>query len=415
MRSVSTHRRANAFAHVLDESRLDEAAAEPARTADGVPPGEAEQTALLSVVEKLETLPRPRLSPETRTAQRAGLIAAMEAAFAEEGTPGRPAASGELLPGQRALRSGRGAHRADRAGPLSGLRPKSRLGKGLAAGGLTVGVAAGAFGGVAAASTNALPGDTLYGLKRGMEDLRLDFAGGSADRGRLHLDHAAKRLGEARRLMERGRAGELDQEQVAEVRRTLSSMSRDASEGHRLLSQAYEADGSIVPLQSLSAFSEKHRGSWTQLRDTLPRQLHDVSDEVTSVFDAIEQEITPLRALLPGEPDPSAGSAGGDGAGAEEPFRHRESPGAPPDPEGGPSGTPDSAGTGSPDGTGGEEDAREGLLGGGGLLDPDPESSPGATLPGGDPDGGLPQPEVTIPPLLEDLLPGIGIEVRDQQ
>ena len=74
--------------------------------------------------------------------------------------------------------------------PLGKLRPRSRWSKGLAAGGLTVGVAAGAFGGVAAASSDALPGDSLYGLKRGMEDIKLGMADGDADRGEVYLDQA---------------------------------------------------------------------------------------------------------------------------------------------------------------------------------------------------------------------------------
>lgn len=101
-------------------------------------------------------------------------------------------------------RTGRGAHRAS---PLRKLRPRSRWSKGLAAGGLTVGVAAGAFSGVAAASSDALPGDSLYGLKRGMEDLKLGMANDDADRGEIYLDQASTRLQEARRLMERDRAG----------------------------------------------------------------------------------------------------------------------------------------------------------------------------------------------------------------
>ena len=84
------------------------------------------------------------------------------------------------------------------------LRPRSRLSKGLAAGGLTVGVAAGAFSGVAAASSDALPGDSLYGLKRGMEDLKRGMADDDSDRGGLYLDQASTRLSEARRLIAQG-------------------------------------------------------------------------------------------------------------------------------------------------------------------------------------------------------------------
>ncbi|CAM5671970.1 hypothetical protein SHIRM173S_01030 [Streptomyces hirsutus] len=131
-------------------------------------------------------------------------MAAFEAML-QEGTAAGEAADSSV-PDQRSRRA-RGAHRAT---PLGKLRPRSRLAKGLTAGGLGVTVAAGAFGGVAAANSYALPGDSLYGLKRGIEDVKLGLADGNDERGRVFLDHASTRLGEARRLMERGRSGPLE-------------------------------------------------------------------------------------------------------------------------------------------------------------------------------------------------------------
>ncbi|WP_369267746.1 DUF5667 domain-containing protein, partial [Streptomyces harbinensis] len=297
--------------------------------------------------------------------------------------------------------------------------PRSRLTKGLAAGGLSMGVAAGALGGAAVASTNALPGDTLYGLKRGMEDLRLDFADGDTARGQLYLDHASTRLHEARRLLDRGRAGDLDHEQLHEIRTTLSSMADNASQGHRLLSQVYEADGSLDPLQTLSSFAEGHRETWDLLRGKLPAQLWDIGEEVTSVFDAMDDEIIPLRTLLPREPehsaaaDPGTGDEQPDAPSAAEAPRTPDSgttepPSASEDPE-----TPEH-GQESPS-TAGEEP--QGLLGGTGLL------NPAAPAPGTDEDGDaatgplgpLPQPDVTIPPLVQDLLPGLGLDVKNAE
>ena len=171
------------------------------------------------------------MDPEAKTVQRAQLIAAMEQAIADGSLRRPPTACPSSAP------TSHGAHRAT---GLRKLTPRTRLSRRLAVGGLTVGVAAGAFGGVAAASTNALPGDTLYGLKRGMEDLKLDMAGGDASRGKVYLDMASTRMQEARRLMDRGRGGTLDDESVGEVRRALSGMHQEAAEGHRLLSEAYQ-------------------------------------------------------------------------------------------------------------------------------------------------------------------------------
>lgn len=188
--NVSAHRRANAFAQALEEAS---AAQQPPAT----PAATVEQTAeadLLTLATVLGELPKPELDPQVKVEQRALLVAAMEQMFASGG------AADPQVPEQR---TGRGAHRAT---PLRKLRPRSRWSKGIAAGGLSIGVAAGAFSGVAAASSDALPGDSLYGLKRGMEDLKLNLADDDADRGRIYLDQASTRLSEARRLMERGRA-----------------------------------------------------------------------------------------------------------------------------------------------------------------------------------------------------------------
>ncbi|QIQ03363.1 DUF5667 domain-containing protein [Streptomyces liangshanensis] len=401
--NVSAHRRANAFAQALDDRTVQgEAAEQPAESAEP-----AEQGRLLALASGLGDLPRPTLDPEVKVVQRAQLVAAMEAMLME-GTVGGGMSSGTTVPEQRT--SGRGAHRAS---PLRKLRPRSRWSKGLAAGGLTVGVAAGAFGGVAAASSDALPGDSLYGLKRGMEDLKLNLADDDSSRGELYLDHASTRLNEARRLMERDRSGHLDHESLSEIRRALSGMKHDATEGHRLLHQAYERDGSLGPIATLSSFSASHRQAWDGLRERLPVQLTDVGDEVSSVFDAMDEEVAPLQAMLPRAPErrrtETRPSTPQDSTGTA-----RTSPtSAPATPGTGESGS-HTSGTPRPSGSGSDHASEEGLLGGrtGGLLDPPPNSvfpSPSAPKDSTD----RPGPDVTIPPLLPDLLPGLGINAED--
>ncbi|MEU6330159.1 DUF5667 domain-containing protein [Streptomyces sp. NPDC047049] len=398
--NVSVHRRANAFAQTLEEQVLEGTATEDQVEDPAQAPGEAR---LLAVADGLGKLPRPEMAAEVKTVQRAQLIAAMESAFAE-GAP----SDGARVPEQR---EHRGAHRATKS--IGRLRPRSRLTKGLAAGGLTVGVAAGAFTGVAAASTDALPGDSLYGLKRGMEDLKLGMADDDSDRGRLYLDQAAIRMMEARRLMERARVADLDHEALGEVRKALAGVTHDAGEGHRLLHQAYERDGSLDPIQALNSFTKSHRRTWSQLRDKLPVQLMDVRDKVSSVFDAIDKEVGPLRPLLPPTPEsrshhrntPASAGTGSRSDGHPAPSGSRSAPGK----HAGGSHAPRPAASPS------QED---GLLGGntGGLLDPPSKS--GSASPhdrghqhrGRDTGG---QPDVTLPPLIPGLLPGLGIDGED--
>ncbi|MFE1963435.1 DUF5667 domain-containing protein [Streptomyces sp. NPDC059479] len=404
--NVSAHRRANAFAQALEDQTVQGAAAgqQPAESAEP-----AEQGRLLALAKGLGELPKPTLDPEVKVVQRAQLVAAMEAMLLE-GTATGGVSPGPTVPEQRT--SGRGAHRASR---LRRLRPRSRWSKGLAAGGLTVGVAAGAFGGVAAASSDALPGDSLYGLKRGMEDFKLNLADGESDRGELYLDHASTRLSEARRLMERGRSGRLDHESMTEIRRTLSGMKHDASEGHRLLHQAYERDGSLGPIAMLSSFSSSHRKTWNGLRERLPVQLTDVSDEVSSVFDAIDEEVAPLQSLLPRAPEKHRDTTTRPGATQDSADTGRPDHPSPSSPstDGGASHPSDQP---HPPGRHSESESEEGLLGGGtgGLFDPPQNSatpSPSENQNGAE----RPGPDVTIPPLLPDLLPGLGIRAEDAE
>ncbi len=418
--NVSAHRRANAFAQALEEQSDRDTAAEQSEGHLPAAADQSEQGRLLPLATGLGELPKPALAPEVKVVQRAQLVAAMEAmllegtaAGGESAAPSVPRQAGSAAAsakgrwwetGGRRVQA-QGAHQAT---GLRKLRPRSRLSKSLAAGGLTVGVAAGALGGVAAASSDALPGDSLYGLKRGMEDLKLGMAEGDSDRGRLYLNHASTRLSEARRLMEHGRVGALDHESVGEIRRALSGMRHDAAEGHRLLHEAYARDGSLGPIQALSSFSRSHRDAWGALRERLPVQLGDVSEQVSSVFDAIDHEVDPLRSLLPGTPT-QGGTSRQPGSGpASTGALDSDSPAAPGTTGGSFDGD---RGDGNPKPSTSDTES-DGLLGGntGGLLGP-PVDDTSAT-----PSGNTtspPGPDVTVPPLIPGLLPGLGIDGED--
>ncbi|MFJ9946199.1 DUF5667 domain-containing protein [Streptomyces erythrochromogenes] len=398
--NVTPHRRANAFAQALeDRNPSDLPEPDSAAEQSEAPAEPADHDRLLALASVLgERMPRPVLDPEVKVVQRAQLIAAMEAMVLEE-RAGGGAAPDPQVPEQR---TGRGAHRAT---PLRKLRPRSRWSKGIAAGGLTVGVAAGAFSGVAAASSDALPGDHLYPVKRGMEDLKLGMADDDAERGELYLDRASNRLSEARRLMERGRTGTLDHESLGAIRRALSGVKHDAEEGHRLLQAAFDRDGSLGPIQTLSSFSRSHRDTWGKLREKLPVQLTDVGGEVDSVFQAIDEDVAPLQSLLPKAPEQSRGTgSSGSPAKPDAPGGAKQSTPAAGTPSGS-SPAPSPSGSTRPPADGG-------LLGGtGDLLNP----------PGGQsaqPSAGTqenPKPDITIPPLLPGLLPGLGLGAEDAE
>ncbi|MBV9025160.1 MAG: hypothetical protein JO362_15530 [Streptomycetaceae bacterium] len=393
---ATAHRRANAFAQALEGSgeRVTHAADRHAGPT---------QERLLAMANALANIPKPDLAPEVKTIQRAQLIAAMETAIAD----------GTLEPSNRLpeQRKGPGAHRAV---SLRRLRPRSRWSRRLAAGGLTVGVAAGALGGVATASTNALPGDTLYGLKRGMEDLRLGMAGGDADRGKVLLDMASTRMQEALRLMERGRSGPLDADSVREVGNALFGMRKEATEGHQLLSGAYQRNGSLTSIEVLSDFNRTNSRTWGKLRRQLPPQLHDAGAEVTSVLDAIEREVAPLQSLLPLAVGRDPRHRHGDTEMEDDPFSGvtgRSASGSGTAPH---SGASEHSRNTSPSPTDGSGSSGQGLIGGSsGLIgNSAPNSSPSSS-PSKNHSAHPSVPGVTIRPLLPGILPGIGITGGD--
>jgi hypothetical protein len=180
-------------------------------------------------------------------------------------------------------------------------------------------------------------------------------------------------------------------------------MRYDATEGHKLLSAAYERDGSIAPMRSLSSFSTDHRASWTQMRDRLPSQLSDVGEEVSSVFDSMDSDVGPLEGLIKKSSKADSHDQGhrerrtGDGRTAPQP-----------------SSSSASAGTTGSDGADGRTDSSPGsdqgpgeLIGGSGLLGSSGGHGSSSGQDSGERGRSGPDSDVTLPPIVPDVLPGL--------
>lgn len=297
--NVLEHRRAKAFAEALEAHQAEQGGTADAESANTATTGQssAAMAELVGLAGALGTLPGPALDPEVRTVQRAQLMAAFEQAFA--GGPGA------AVPRQR-------RHRAVRTAP------RGRWSRRFAIGGLVAGLAVGSLAGAAAASTSALPGDTLYGMKRGLEGLRLDLAGSDSERGELLLDNAATRLKEAKSLVGRtDGAGALSPGTVDQVRRALDDMHADAIKGRDLLRSVYRSNGSLDPMRALAGFAHDEDGRWTELEGRLPSQLTPQAHLVNQLFDDISEDVAPLRLAQPTAPGgaPADAGAGGGTAG----------------------------------------------------------------------------------------------------
>ncbi|MET8697488.1 DUF5667 domain-containing protein [Kitasatospora sp. NPDC004723] len=363
--NVLEHRRAKAFAEALEAHQAEHRAADGDGTATttGGNAGSAAMTELIDTVGALRALPVPELDQEVRTVQRAQLMAAFEQAFA--GGPGA------TVPRQR-------RHRAVRTAP------RGRWSRRFAIGGLVAGLAVGSFAGAAAASGNALPGDPLYGMKRGLEGLRLNLAGSDSERGELLLDNAATRLGEAKSLVGRtDPAGALSPGTVEQVRKALDAMHADALKGRDLLRAVYRNNGSLDPMRTLAGFAQDEDGTWSEIQSRLPVQLTPQAHLVDQLFDAISQDVAPLRLVQP--PAPGGAPAGGGASGATH------------GPVGGGAGTPATGTAPGGNPAAGTAPAQGGATGG-------PAGGSAGDRPGGAPQapaqGGVPAPAAPAVPVL---------------
>ena len=106
--------------------------------------------------------------------------------------------------------------------------------------------------GATAASSQALPGDSLYGLKLRVESIQLSIADSDLERGRELLEQAETRLDEAERLAAAGSARR-------DLSRTLTQMDAAATAGAAELIESYQETGDPQPMLLLARFVERQQ------------------------------------------------------------------------------------------------------------------------------------------------------------
>src|SRR4051794_8273299 len=237
-----TKRRAEQFADLLErDARTDDA---------GLAPLLALGTALRSAA----VADGP--APEFRTALRQRLVAVATV----QGV-------GETASVTTRVRETAGAWRVQRRGAL-------------VAGGAA---AVTAVAGVSIGASPPLPGDAFYGLKQASESVQLAAAQGNEAQGKKHLDFARARLSEVEALAGRGealptlvpgrpsaaaapaRSG--DSETITDTLRAMDDQTRAGAED---LYAAYQHSGSIEPLATLHAFTQKQYAELMALLPSLP-------------------------------------------------------------------------------------------------------------------------------------------------
>ena len=149
-----------------------------------------------------------------------------------------------------------------------------------------VGAALG-LGGMASASASALPGDSLYPIKRVTEQVELAFHRDLADRGAFKLELAERRLDEARELSKRGS----DYSDLAAE--SLREFEEAATDGTADLVAAFRA-GNGASMALLSGFAARTDARLDALASDLPPGSTDVVDSARESLQAIDSRTEQL-------------------------------------------------------------------------------------------------------------------------
>jgi hypothetical protein len=139
--------------------------------------------------------------------------------------------------------------------------------------------------GSAAAAQQAMPGDTLYGMKRSIENVSTNVGIGDDSRGRRDLEHAMTRLSEVDELAESG--GD-----VATINSTLDVFSAQARKGVSRLVASYQQDGDESSITAITTFITNARQALGELAPKLPPESLKSAVEALATIEQLAQHTT---------------------------------------------------------------------------------------------------------------------------
>lgn len=139
--------------------------------------------------------------------------------------------------------------------------------------------------GSAAAAQQAMPGDTLYGMKRSIENVSTNVGIGDDSRGRRDLEHAMTRLSEVDKLAESG--GD-----VATINGTLDIFSAQARKGVSRLVASYQQDGDESSITAITTFITNARQALGELAPKLPPESLKSAVEALATIEQLAQHTT---------------------------------------------------------------------------------------------------------------------------
>jgi hypothetical protein len=157
--------------------------------------------------------------------------------------------------------------------------------------------------GSAAAAQQAMPGDSLYGMKRSIENVSTNVSVGDDSRGRRDLEHAMTRLSEVRQLADSGGS-------VGTINATLEDFSRQSRKGVSRLIASYQQNGDSSAIVAITGFITNARQALGELAPKLPPESLKSAVEA---FTTIEELGKNASAACPkcADPKPTTGNQPG--------------------------------------------------------------------------------------------------------
>jgi len=128
----------------------------------------------------------------------------------------------------------------------------------------------GATTSMAVAAQTALPGESLYPVKRALENAQTGIARGDTAKGEVLLANARGRLDEIRDLAERGNPAS-----VSAVESTLEAFSDQAGEASDMLLAAYDETGDEAVITELRSFAGSSMDRLSELESSLPASARE--------------------------------------------------------------------------------------------------------------------------------------------
>ena len=177
--------------------------------------------------------------------------------------------------------------------------PSIRLGRAGAIVAAAAAVVAMVLSGAVWMSRSALPGDTLYGLKRASEDAQLSLTTGNVARGRELLSFAKTRADEVSALLGAAPATSVSSRTAGLVTSTLNSADDDVRQAAQLLGAQAVQSQSAAPLSTMAGWAPDQLARLQAIAGRTPAgNLHDRATSSANLVSAALVRATTLQSQI---------------------------------------------------------------------------------------------------------------------